>query len=121
MSSGAFVQSIYADDAGRFYNIRIQPETLLLVINAVTNTAGAGPVDQPVSARARGSRRAIGATARSVSLRFDAGMEPAGYSGDPVSVPIMTLAVFTGITPGQTGTYLGAPVTVISKTAEQLR
>ena len=120
MSAGSFTSSIYEDDANRFYRMRVQPETLLLVINTVTNVAGAGPVDQPVSARARGSRRAIGATARTVSLRFTATL-PVGYSGDPVSVPIMTPAVFNGINPGQTGTYLGSDVEVISKTAEQLR
>lgn len=121
MSAGAFVRTIYEDRAARFYNIRLQPETLALVVNAVTNDPGAGPVDQPVSARARGSRRAIGATARKISVEFDPGMAPTGYSGDPVEIPILTPVVFDGIVPGQVGTYLGAPITVISKTAEQLR
>lgn len=120
MSAGAFIKSKYAADNGDVYRIRIQPETAALVLNAVTNTAPAGAVDQEITARARGSRRKFGVTARKVSLEFT-GALPDGYEGDPVEVPILTKTVFDGITTGQTGTYLGSPVAVISKTNEQVR
>lgn len=120
MSAGPFSSSKYESDQGGIFRARVQPETLLAVIDGATNAAPAGAVDQPVSARMRGSRRAIGVTARKVSLRWTSGA-PTDYKDEPVSIPIMTPAVFNGINPGQTGTYLGSAVEVISKTAEQLR
>ena len=120
MSAGNFISTIYSDAEGRFYRIRLQPETLALTIATVPNAAGAGPVDQPVSARARGSRRSIGVTARKVALRFTSTL-PTGYSGDPVEVPVLTPAAFAAYLPGLTGTYLGSDVEVISRTNEQLR
>lgn len=120
MSAGPNVKSRYKADNGDVYRCRVQPETLALTLNAVANAATADPVDQEVTARMRGSRRQFGITARKVSLEFT-GVLPTGYSGDPVEVPIMQKTVFDGITTGQTGTYLGADVAVISKTNEQVR
>ena len=120
MSSGSFISSKYESNASNIYGCRVQPETVALVLNAVTNDPPAGAVNQEVSARMTGSRRQFGVTARKVTLRFT-GTVPDGYSGDPVECPIMQNSVFNGITVLQTGTYLGAPVEVISKTSEQVR
>lgn len=120
MSAGTFTTSKYEDANGRIYSIRVQPETLGLTLNSVVNDAPAGNVDQPVFARARGSRRAYGVTARKVTIRFT-GTPPTGYSGDDVSVPVLQQSVFNGYSVGQTGTYLAAPCEFLSKTGEQIR
>ena len=61
MSAGAFSLTRYeADDVADIYPIRVQPETLALVVNGVTNTPPTDPANQAVSARARGARRSFG-------------------------------------------------------------
>lgn len=120
MSAGDFIYSKYEARTGGVYRIRVQPETEQATFNSVANAAPAGAIDQATTARARGSRRSFGATARKVLCEFT-GTIPTGYNGDPVSVPILNPTVFDGITPGQTGTYLGEAIQVLSKTAEQLR
>lgn len=124
MSAGVFVQSRYqsnADIGGGIYPIRVQPETLLLDIGGTVNNPPAGAANQPIFARARKGTREYGVGARAVRLRFDAGAEPTGYSGDEVVVPAMTPALFAAATPGATGTYLSAPVTVVSRLPERVR
>lgn len=120
MSQGEFTKTKYEDRNGRIYNIKVQPETLAFTDGTLTNAATANAVDQPISAYARGSRRRNGVTARKVAVEFT-GALPDGYSGDPVSIPILQPALFDAVSPGSTGTYLGSPVRVISKTGEQLR
>ena len=120
MSAGNFITSKYEDNNGRVYDIRVQPETLVLTLNSVANDAPAAAVDQAVAARARGSRRAYGVTARRVTIRFT-GTPPTDYSGDDVSVPVLQQSVFNGYSKGQTGTYLGAACVFVSKIGEQIR
>lgn len=120
MSAGSFLRSRYAGDGGvRIYKIRVQPETLALTINAVANAAPVGAVTEVVSAKASGGRRTSGLSARKVRIAFTEGNAPAGYAeGDAISLPILSPTVFNGIVPGQTGTYLSAPIEVIGKTPE---
>lgn len=120
MSAGSFSRSRYAGDGGtRIYKIRVQPETLLLSINSVVNAAPVGAVTEVISAKASGGRRTSGLSARKVRIAFTAGNAPAGYSeGDPITLPILSPTVYNGIVPGQTGTYLDAPIEVIGKTPE---
>lgn len=121
MSAGEFnTDAKYETRGGGIHRIRVQPETLAAEFNSVVNAVPAGAVNRETSARARGSRKALGVTARKVSVQFT-GALPAGYSGDPVEIPVMTPATFDGILPGQAGTYLSVPIAVISKTPEQVR
>lgn len=119
MSAGAFTRSKYEDDAGIVHNIRIQPETLALVIGAQTNGAPAGAVTGRVSAKVSGGRREIGLNARKVTVAFNEGSAPDGY--DPtgtIALPWLQVLSFASINRGATGTYLGAPITVVGKTPE---
>lgn len=121
MSAGIFVYSRYERSDGPIHRIRVQPETLTAELPTGTaNAAPAGPIDASITARARGSRRRYGITARKVLVEFT-GALPDGYSGDPVSIPILTQAVFNGISLGTVGLYLGQPVSVLSTTREQVR
>lgn len=118
MSAGEFQTSIYETNAGNFASIRVQPETLSLTIDATTNAAGAGPVNQQASAIANGSRRGIGVNARRVRLEWT-GAPPAGYdAGGTLTVPILTPSLFNAITKGDEGTYLSAGVRVVGVTPE---
>lgn len=121
MSAGVFIYSKYERNDGSIQRIRIQPETLAAELPTATpNAAPAGAIDTATTVRARGSKRAFGVRARQVTLQFT-GALPDGYSGDPVSIPILTNAVFNGIALGTTGTYLGQAVEVVGSSSEQVR
>lgn len=120
MSAGVFERTRYESNSGRIYSIEVQPETLLAEFNAVANAAPVGAVNQEVTARARGSKRAYGVTARKVLVQFTASL-PTGYSGDPLYIPILTPTVFNGIEKDQAGTYLANPIRVLEKSSEQVR
>lgn len=121
MSAGPFVNSAYEDDEGNVYNIRVQPETLLATLSAV-NAGASGAITMPISARARGSKRMIGVSARTVRVRFSA-TPPTGYSPrSVVSIPVLTPAVYNATNNKTTGLiYLSSPVEFVGKTAESIR
>lgn len=120
MSAGKFSRARYQGDGGtRIYKIRVQPETLALVVGAATNASEVAAVTEVISAKSSGGRRTAGLSARKIRIQFDAGNAPTGYAeGDSISLPIMSQTVFNGIIPGATGTYLAKPITVIGKTPE---
>lgn len=122
MSAGVFTSSKYESNSGSIYKIRIQAETASATIGGNANTAVASAVDQEVSAKASGGKREIGMIARTVTLRFT-GAPPTGYSGDDVTVPVLSQATFDSWTTpaGQTGTYLGSAVVVVGQSAERKR
>lgn len=119
MSAGDFVSAIYETDAGNFCNIKVQPETLAATIAASANGSGAGPVNQEASAIARKGKREIGVGARYITVSF-AGAPPTGYSGDTVTIPIMTPAVYAAASIGTPVTYLAASGVVVGKSAEDI-
>lgn len=122
MSAGVFENVAYEGDNGQFYNARVQPETLEMTIDGTANSAAAGPIPagQP-SAYMRGSKRQLGITARTVSLRLpNGGTPPTGYSGDNVTVPVMTPALFGAISRSSTVVYLGATWRVTGTSPESV-
>lgn len=121
MSQGRFTQTRYqSNQTARIYNIRVQPETLALVLDGTTNNPPSGEVTEAVSARARGSRRQFGITARAVAVEFT-GALPDGYADEPLTVPIMTPALYESVSIGTTGTYLGEAVRVVGLRPEGRR
>lgn len=123
MSAGNFVRSRYetsSENGGGIHPIRVQPETLALTIDGTANAATTSDIDRQTTARANKSSTAYGVGARAVVLEFT-GAAPDGYSGDPVRVPVLTPDAFLAYQVGQTGTYLGAAVEVISRIAENVR
>ena len=121
MSAGAFEVSRYTDDGGNIYPIRIQPETSGLVIGAVTNDPNPAAATQQTFARARKNRNQYGVGARSIRVRFTSVL-PTGYKADQLyQIPILQAATWSGITPSDTGTYLGQDVIVVSKSPEFIR
>lgn len=120
MSAGPFVTSKYQADNGDIYRIRVQPETIAANIGGA-NSPPAGAIDAQGSARVGGGKRQIGIKARAFTFKFT-GTPPDGYSTNQIlRIPILTKAVFDGVLPGATGTYLGATVQLVGKIAESVR
>lgn len=123
MSAGEFERSRYQDGKGNIYACRVQPETLELVLNGVTNTAPTGAVNTPIRARMTGSRRKYGCRARSVRIQFTAAV-PEGYKpGQVIEIPILQQSVYDTMTddPNATGTYLELPVELVGATNESVK
>lgn len=126
MSTGIFdSDKSYKSDTGVFYPVKVQPETLLAVLNGIVNSAPTVPITggdlSENSAKISGSRRSYGTHTRTVSLRFT-GVVPSGYkAGGTVTIPILDPDVYLGIKKNQTGTYLGNPVKIVSKRPEVIR
>jgi len=124
MSAGAFSLSRYESNAGRVYNVKVQPETLAASIGdagvAVTNAAPTDPVSEEPSAIVGGSKRTIGVHTRTVRLRFT-GAVPDGYLvGSTVTIPALRPAFFEAATKGTEGTYLGVGVQVVGRSGENI-
>jgi hypothetical protein len=119
MSSGAFVTSKYESTelSGEILLVRVQEETLALTIATVANAAPAGEVTIPLLASVSGNRKEYGVKCRKVTLEFTAG-GPTGYTGDNITLPVLTEAAYAAYIPGATGTYLTKAVKVVSRSAE---
>lgn len=121
MSAGVFTRSIYEADNGDFHPVRVQPETLSLTFGQTANAAGAGPIDNPVSAKVSNGNRSFGVKPRSVTIVFEANA-PAGYKlNSYIRVPVLTPALYNTIAAGDTATYLGTAAVVVGKNPERVR
>ena len=124
MSAGNFVTSRYETNSpglgGIIMPIKVQPETILLTIAGVGNDPPAGAVDFPLRVSVSAGNSEYGVRPRKATLRFT-GTPPTGYSGDDVTVPLLTPAMAAAAAPGATGTYLLADVEVISTKPESFR
>ena len=124
MSAGNFITSKYETSSpglgGAIMPVRVQPETLFLTIAGVGNEPPAGAVSLPLRVSVSGGNSEYGVKPRRAVLRFT-GTPPTGYSGDDVSVPLLTPAMAAAAVPGATGTYLLADVEVISAKPESFR
>jgi len=124
MSAGNFVTSRYETNSpalgGIIMPIKVQPETLLLTIGGVTNDPPAGAIDFPLRVSVSAGNTQYGVRPRKATLRFT-GAPPTGYSGDDVSVPLLTPAMAAAAAPGETGTYLSAAVEVMTTKPESFR
>ncbi len=120
MSSGTFTRTRYELDNGDITNIRVQPETLALVIDGNTNAGVTDAVTRPGSAKVSGGRRSVGVNARLVRIRFTAPKD--GYAeGEVITLPWLQKATFDNLDLFSTGTYLGVSVELVGKTAESVR
>jgi hypothetical protein len=123
MSAGPFETAFYetSSENGSFIlRCRVQPETLAAEIDSVANAGVEGPANAPGSATISQGRRSAGVNMRYVTLGWT-GTPPTGYSGDPVRIPVLDPAVFAAWTLGETGTYLGAGVEVLSRVGETVK
>lgn len=120
MSAGNFANSFYTSNkTGLVHPIRVQPETLALVVDGATNAAAAGPATSPISAQVSQSKRSKGLNARTVTIKFPA-TPPTGYAvGSVIKLPWLTgAATFDGFKAGDAVTYLGSTGEVVGTQAE---
>lgn len=126
MSAGVFELSKYETSSaglgGIIMPIKVQPETLAAVVGGVTNAPPTGDVDFPLRVSVSATNGEYGVKPRKVTLRFtDQADLPDGYSGQDVTIPLMTPAAAAAALPGATGTYLTKAVTVVSIKPETFR
>lgn len=118
MSAGPFTDAKYENIAGNVvYPVRVQPETLELELNSVTNDEPTAAITTGVSRIAlRRGRRAFGPAIRTVTVRLDAdgAGEKAEYQENTLhTVPILAQATYASYNVGQTGTYQGIACTAV--------
>lgn len=118
MSSGAFTVTRYESTelGGAIMPIKVQEETLIFAAGTA-NSAPAGAVTVPLFVSVSRNRAEYGVKPRKVTIRFT-GTPPEGYSGDDLTIPVLTETAYAAYIPGTTGTYLGAPITIASRTPE---
>lgn len=121
MSAGQFTRAKYECDTAGTCPVRIQPETAAATFAGTANAEPAGAVDMDMYARVNKGRREYGVGTRFVTCEWD-GAPPAGYEANgTIKIAILTRAVYDGIAVLSAGAYLGANITVISKTPENIR
>jgi hypothetical protein len=120
MSAGQFIRSFYETNGGAIARIRVQPETELANIGGTVNDGAAGPPTVATTVKVNKGRREYGIGPRKVGVVFDT--PPTGYEpGNIYYIPVMTRAVYDGVTVGETITYLGQTAEVVSKLEESIK
>ena len=122
MSAGELLRTFYQLDTGNGGGIvraRVQPETVAASIATTPNDGATGPATVPITAKASGGNSEFGVNMRSVTLAWT-GTVPTGYSGDPVSIPVLQESTFAAWALGASGTYLGQSVEVIGRSPERV-
>lgn len=122
MSSGAFVDSFYeSNELSTIHPIRVQQETIDLVLGGQANTAPAGTTAILPSAQVSRGKRSIGINARTVTIEFTA--TKAGYlAGSKITLPWLGKTTFAAIKPKVTvGTYQEVACKVTGKSGESVR
>jgi len=114
MSAGAFVKSRYVADYGAgtaVHPIRVQPETIDLVVATQDNDPTADAITNPISAVVSRGSRARGLRPRMIALRTPSTSPPAGYlPGGIIIVPALNKAIYAAAEAADSETevtYLG--------------
>lgn len=117
MSSGDFIDSIYENDLGNPFSIRVQLETITTWNPAGTGTLTAGNPSAQVS----GGGRSIGVNARLARFTWS-GAPPTGYSANGViTVPILTKDAYDALVKNTNYAYQGGTLNLVGKTPETIR
>lgn len=121
MSAGAFVLSKYQRNDGEIHPIRVQPETLGLVVDGNNNDAPAGASTRRTLALIGKANGGYGVRPRKINVRFT-GTVPTDYKVDQTyCIPAMQEAIWNAAITGATGTYLGQAIEVVSVSAESIK
>lgn len=131
MSAGRFLISRYESTELQvggnpaILPIRVQPESTLFAAGTA-NLPPTGATTLPVYAKVSKTRREFGISPRKVVLSWVTDTNgipqpPATYSGDDITIPVLTQAAYNAYVPGTTGTYLGTGVVVKARIPEQVR
>lgn len=122
MSSGIFSDSFYSsNELGSVHPIRVQPETIAIVLGGQANDAPSGTGAIGPSAQVSRGKRSIGINARTVSIRLTVAL--ANYkAGSVITLPWLDDSTFAALTPKvTTGTYLATACILVGKTPETVK
>ena len=105
MSSGAFETGRYdCTKTGGIHKIKVQPETKTLSLGGQANAYATDPIDSVPSAKVSSSKRKIGITPRTVTIKMTAA--GAGLSvGSVIRLPWFVGSTWNGLADGAVGTY----------------
>lgn len=121
MSAGNFSREKYECDNGDVCPVRIQPETATATFDGTTNEPPAGAVNMNMFAKVNKGRREYGVGTRYITAEWD-GAPPADYAATgTIKIAVLGKATYDGIALLSAGTYLGANITVIGKSPENIR
>lgn len=122
MSAGAFKISVYqSNELDLAMPVRIQPETEGLTVGGIVNEPPDVVPALGLFAQVSKNRNAYGVGCRSVTVRWT-GAVPDGYQPfQSLKIPVLTPVAYTSYVPGAVGDYLGSPIVVVSRTAENVR
>lgn len=126
MSAGAFINTRYAADynsGDQIHPIRVQPETLALIVDSEDNDPPAGATTNPISAVSSLGRRQKGLKPRTITIRLPLTGQPTGYLPNSlITLPALNRVIYDAAQPGDAATYLGVSTcVVVSKSPELAR
>jgi hypothetical protein len=121
MSSGAFETGRYScTKTGGVHKIKVQPETKGLTLGGVANAYAADPIDSVPSAKVSSSRRKIGITPRTVTIKMTAA--GAGLAvGSIVRLPWFVGTTWNALADGAVGTYQATACELLGTSAEGVK
>lgn len=121
MSSGAFETGRYGcTKTAGIHKIKVQPETKTLTLGGQANAYAADPIDSVPSAKVSSSRRQLGITPRTVTIRMTAA--GAGLSvGSVIRVPWFVDTTWNALADGAVGTYQGIACELVGTGSESVK
>jgi hypothetical protein len=122
MSAGTFDIVQYELDSSNGSYImaaRVQPETLAATDGTTPNSAPAGAINAPGTAKASKGKKEFGVGMRYVNLEL-VGAAPTDYSGQNIRIPVLTPATFAAWTKNTEITYLDTTWKVIGRIPESV-
>jgi hypothetical protein len=121
MSAGVFETGKYeCVKTGGIHKIKVQPETKGLTLGGTANAYPAGAIDTSPSAKVSSSRRKIGITPRTVTIRMTAA--GAGLAvGSVIRLPWFVDSTWQALADGATGTYQTFACELVGTSAEQVK
>ncbi len=127
MSAGAYATgTVYEDNFGGKWKIKVQPETLTFTVGTNANASASGvAVPNTPSVSVSKGRRSIGINARLVRFTFTTVTPPGYLAGATISLPVMTPAAFAAYSKDVVGKYtLNAveyDIRVVGRTPETIQ
>lgn len=120
MSTGNFIVVGYSDNQNRIWKAYVQPETLTLTVNGVSNAAATGAPTLPTLDLKRSSK-ARGLLPRQVTVQLTADGSGAAQGlrkGTRHTIVCFRRSAFDACVPGRSGTYQGIPCVVFARRGE---
>ena len=118
---GPFVIRRYEANNGEIHNMKQQPESDTLIVNALPHLIVPGPTTSDIFVKVSKGAKEIGIAPRKIRFRFTPGSEPDGYATCGVlTIAVQAKSQYDAAKVGDPGTYLGVAGTVVGKIPENV-